>query len=206
EKILPPIYEKKPGRPPKSRRKQPHEVQGKNGPKLSKHGVVIHCKHCSEANHNAAGCKLKKMGFSSEDAKALVANTQATLQEEARQATTRATATEEHSSDHVPLNQQMGLGADTTLVSDNSSPFETTIPTMVSRMLTQESQSSCLSQPVGHLPDSSFIISNELLQRPVPLTTATKAGQKATAKKRGTQPSTTTKGSKKSKAGPNVTN
>jgi len=27
--IQPPIYEKKIGRPPKSRRKQPHEIQGK---------------------------------------------------------------------------------------------------------------------------------------------------------------------------------
>jgi hypothetical protein len=61
--ILPPVYEKKRGRQPKSRRKQPHEVPSKNGPKLSKHGVVIHCKHCGEANHNAAGCKLKRMGF-----------------------------------------------------------------------------------------------------------------------------------------------
>jgi hypothetical protein len=30
--VLPPVYEKKVGRPPKSRRKQPHEVQGKDGP------------------------------------------------------------------------------------------------------------------------------------------------------------------------------
>jgi hypothetical protein len=71
------VYEKKIGRPPKSRKKQPKEVVGKYGPKLSKHGVIIHCKHCSEAGHNSASCKLKKMGFTTEAAKTLVANTQA---------------------------------------------------------------------------------------------------------------------------------
>jgi hypothetical protein len=73
------VYEKKVGRPPKSRRKQPQEVQGKNGPRLSRHGMVIHCKYCLDANYNSAGCKLKKMGFSSEEAKKLVATTRATL-------------------------------------------------------------------------------------------------------------------------------
>jgi hypothetical protein len=83
--VLPPVYEKKSGRPPKSRRKQPHKVQGKNGPKLTKHGVVMHCKYCSDANYNFAGCKLKKIGFSSEEAKKLVATTRATLAQEAEQ-------------------------------------------------------------------------------------------------------------------------
>ena len=32
---------KKVSRPPKNRRKQPHEVMGKFGPKMSKHGTVI---------------------------------------------------------------------------------------------------------------------------------------------------------------------
>jgi hypothetical protein len=41
--MLPPVYEKKVGRPPKSRKKQPHEVQGKHGPKLSRHGTIITC-------------------------------------------------------------------------------------------------------------------------------------------------------------------
>ena len=31
--VLPPVYEKKVGRPPKSRKKQPHEVQGRIGSK-----------------------------------------------------------------------------------------------------------------------------------------------------------------------------
>ena len=84
--VQPPLYEKKVGRPPKSRKKQPHEVQGKNGPKFSKHGVTVHCSYCTEANHNSAGCKLKKMGFTSAEAKALVANTQAQLQAKAEQA------------------------------------------------------------------------------------------------------------------------
>ena len=81
---------KKVGRPLKCRKKQPHEVQGKNGPKFSKHGVTVHCSYCTEAIHNSAGCKLKKMGFTSAEAKALVANTQAQLQAEAEQAAQHA--------------------------------------------------------------------------------------------------------------------
>ena len=84
------MYEKKVGRPPKSRKKQPHEVKGKNGPKFSKHGVIIHCSHCSEANHNRGGFKLKRMGFTSVEAKKLVANTQAQLQREAEEAAQQA--------------------------------------------------------------------------------------------------------------------
>ncbi|EEC68507.1 hypothetical protein OsI_36776 [Oryza sativa Indica Group] len=61
--ILPPVYEKKVGRPKKSRRKQPQEVQGRNGPKLTKHGVTIHCSYCHEANHNKKGCELRKKGI-----------------------------------------------------------------------------------------------------------------------------------------------
>lgn len=38
--VKPPVYEKKVGRPTKSRRKAPHEVQGRHGPKISKHGIV----------------------------------------------------------------------------------------------------------------------------------------------------------------------
>ena len=84
--VSPPVYEKKVGRPPKSRKKQQHEVQGKNGAKFSKHGVTIHCNHCSEANHNSGGCKLKKQGFTSVEAKKMVALAQAQQQREAEKA------------------------------------------------------------------------------------------------------------------------
>jgi hypothetical protein len=58
--VLPPVYEKRVGRPPKARKKQPHEVPGRNGPRLSRHGVTMHCSHCSDGGHNKAGCRLKK--------------------------------------------------------------------------------------------------------------------------------------------------
>ena len=61
--IQPPIYEKKVGRPPKSRRKQPHEIQTSQGPKLSRHGIVIICSWCGKENHNRAGCSLRKLGI-----------------------------------------------------------------------------------------------------------------------------------------------
>ena len=70
--IKPPVYEKKVGRPTKSRRKQPFEVQGKNGPKLTKHGVQMTCSHCKGPGHNSKGCQLKKDGISSEVAKKMV--------------------------------------------------------------------------------------------------------------------------------------
>jgi hypothetical protein len=110
-KVKPPMYEKKVGRSPKSRRKQPQEVQGKNGPRLSRHGAIIHCKYCLDANHNSASCKLKKMGFSSEEAKKLVATTRATLAQEAEQQATEATTDqqptpEQQPQQDVPINQE----------------------------------------------------------------------------------------------------
>ncbi|KAK3144103.1 hypothetical protein QOZ80_4AG0308850 [Eleusine coracana subsp. coracana] len=60
--VLPPKYEKRIGRPPKSRRKAPHEVQGKNGPKFSKHGGAIRCNYCRDIGHNATTCEHKKAG------------------------------------------------------------------------------------------------------------------------------------------------
>jgi hypothetical protein len=61
--VKPPVYEKKIGRPPKSRRKKPHKVQGKNGPTMSRHGVIIHCSWCHEPHHNVKGCSMKKLGI-----------------------------------------------------------------------------------------------------------------------------------------------
>ena len=63
--VGPPVYEKKVGRTKKSRRKQPYEVQGKNGPKMIKHGVVMHCRYCQsgQGQHNQATCELKKLGL-----------------------------------------------------------------------------------------------------------------------------------------------
>ena len=131
--VKPPVYEKKVGRPPKSRRKQPQEVQGKNGPRLSRHGVVIHCKYCSDANHNSGGCKLKKMGSSSEEAKKLVATTRATLAQEAEQQAAQATrdqqpAPEEQPQEDLPINQELRQeGQDETMTQAGT--------TLVSQML-----------------------------------------------------------------------
>ena len=61
--VAPPVYEKKVGRPPKERKKQPEEVQGRFGPKLSKHGLVMHCGWCKSTEHNVKTCKLKKDGI-----------------------------------------------------------------------------------------------------------------------------------------------
>lgn len=124
--VLPPVYEKKVGRPPKSRKKQPHEVKGKSGPKLSRHGIIIHCKYCSEAGHNSGGCKLKRMGFSSEEAKQLVATTQATLQKEKEQEAMQAAAnlvvenevpTQDDPSYTIYVNQHTSVVPESTMLS-----------------------------------------------------------------------------------------
>lgn len=62
-KVLPPHYEKKVGRLTKSRRKQPHEVKGKEVSKMTRHGLEIHCSHCKESGHNSIGWSLKKKGL-----------------------------------------------------------------------------------------------------------------------------------------------
>lgn len=133
--VLSPVYEKKAGRPPKSRKKQPFEVPGKYGPKLSRHGITIHCTHCSEDGHNTNGCKLKRMGFSSKDAKQLVATTQATLRQEAEQQARQATANEEAIQEDTETNRSAPLNSN--FVSQHTSTEEMiqTSPTMWSYML-----------------------------------------------------------------------
>jgi hypothetical protein len=62
--ILPPMYTKHVGRPTKSRRKAPYEVDARGGgKKLTRHGIIIHCKYCGFPDHNIAGCKWWKAGL-----------------------------------------------------------------------------------------------------------------------------------------------
>ncbi|KAL6616564.1 hypothetical protein ACP70R_038834 [Stipagrostis hirtigluma subsp. patula] len=164
--ILPPVYEKKVGRAPKSRRKQPHEVQGKYEPKLSKPGVVIHCRHYEGENHNAGGCELKKSGISSEEAKKMVATPLQPPQ--------------------GPINEPVNVIMQDVIdqhppASQLSSQLSTT---MFSQMMSEASQSSVLSQPPGPLPNPAFIMTNRPMARPAPLTTCTKEGKAAAEKKR----------------------
>lgn len=56
--VKPPVYEKKVGRPKKTRRKQPQELEG--GTKISKHGVEMHCSYCKNGGHNKTSCKQRK--------------------------------------------------------------------------------------------------------------------------------------------------
>ena len=59
--IEPPSYEKHVGRPCKSRRKSADEIIcGNGGKKVSRHGIIIHCNYCGEADHNIKGCKYRK--------------------------------------------------------------------------------------------------------------------------------------------------
>ena len=65
--ILPPVYVKKVGRPPKSRKKQPYEVQGSHGPRLTKHGIQMTCRYYGDKGHNRATCSTRKGQTSTQD-------------------------------------------------------------------------------------------------------------------------------------------
>jgi len=101
---------------------------------LTRHGVTIHCKHCSEAGHNSAGCSLKRRGFTAEDAKALVARMQATLEREAQEQAMRAAA------DQIPSEQvtENEISDPINISSTQPPPFEDmtqTSTTVLSQML-----------------------------------------------------------------------
>jgi len=61
--VLPPLYEKKVGRPPKNRRKEPVKLEGTSGTKMSKHGMQMTCSYYGDQGHNRAGCQLRKSGI-----------------------------------------------------------------------------------------------------------------------------------------------
>ena len=65
--VLPPKYEKKVGRPPKNRKKQPIEIETTQGTRLSRHGVSMTCSYCGNEGHNRSGCALRKSGLQPQD-------------------------------------------------------------------------------------------------------------------------------------------
>ncbi|CAO1944571.1 unnamed protein product [Urochloa humidicola] len=186
--VLPPLYEKKVGRPPKSRRKQPHEVQGKHGPRMSKHGVIIRCGYCHKENHNAKGCFLKKMGIRPED---YIPDDATPVAEE------HAPQRQEENNFNVEAppqgSQYLTQEAPAMLMSQMSS-------TMLMKMMEEGSQSAFARQPVGPLPDSLFISTNKPLSRPVALTTATKQGKAATKKRKASKEGNAIQGKKSATA------
>jgi hypothetical protein len=63
--ILPPLYKKHVGRPTKNRTKAPGEVDCRGGGKrMSRRGVIMHCSHCGQPDHNRNGCYWYKNGLS----------------------------------------------------------------------------------------------------------------------------------------------
>jgi hypothetical protein len=99
----------------------------------------MHCGHCKGPGHNSAGCSLKKMGFSAEEAKTLVATTQATLQREAEEQAKRAAA------DQVPTNHLPGQQ-----VNENETPDPLNISATQPPDMTQAS-TTMLSQMLGEV-------------------------------------------------------
>ncbi|WVZ62371.1 hypothetical protein U9M48_012129, partial [Paspalum notatum var. saurae] len=206
--VLPPVYEKKVGRPPRCRRKEPHEKQGKNGATMSKHGTVMTCSYCRGENHNARGCRLKKLGVRPEDyvPNEVPLDDKIPEHHDADQAeqmhmheipdqAEQMHVHEAELGEQVPssqwntqgapeveeMTQPVNVPAACSLMSQMSS-------TMLMQMMEQGKQlaiSSIVPQP---LPDSVFIDSNRPLPRPAPLTTATKQGRNTARKMNGAPP------------------
>lgn len=64
ERLEPPVFRKRPGRPTKNRKRSRGEVRqvpGINAATLSRHGRVMHCNNCKEAGHNSRSCKKPKV-------------------------------------------------------------------------------------------------------------------------------------------------
>ncbi|CAN6339283.1 unnamed protein product [Urochloa humidicola] len=115
------------------------------------------------------------MRFSSDEAKNLVAHTQAQLQLEAVAAGGTAVQTEDaNETSNDPINM--------TFTSEMAPMSQTN--TLLSEMLSQEPQPTLQSQVQGPLPDNGYILSNQPVARPVPLTTSTKAGRRAASSTR----------------------
>ncbi|CAO2201080.1 unnamed protein product [Urochloa humidicola] len=141
------------------------------------------------------------MGFSSEEAKKLVAQTQAQLHHEAEITAMGSAALHlEQEQEQAnagtsadPINQDISLENAAATMTQAST-------TLLIEMLSQQTQSTMLSQPHGPLPDSQYIISNQPTVRPIPLTTSTKAGKAATNRKRKVSTNKDGMAAKKSKS------
>ncbi|CAO2149444.1 unnamed protein product [Urochloa humidicola] len=170
--VMPPVYEKKVGRPPKTRRKQPYETEGENGPKLSRHGIIITCRFCGKTGHNRGGCSLRK------------ASIMPNLQQQGNP-TSEAQGTEVDGPTSSQFSLHFGQGS--------GPPLSQITSTMLSQMQAESSQVRTVEQQP--LPPSSFIASNLPAARPIPPTTATKAGRAmANKRKRGDGTATSSKG------------
>lgn len=162
--VKPPVYEKKVSRPRKCKRKQPHEVQGKSGPKMSKHSVIMHCRHCGPSTHNVRGCDLKKAG---KRAKMQVIRKNKALPEE---------KTEEE--DPVIIQAVLPpLPPDEHMSSQLSS-------TMISQLITQSTPSLRQIQQATPIPECAFIAENVPTTRLVALTTARTASRAKMGKRK----------------------
>jgi len=199
--VLPPVYEKKVGRPPKSRRKQPYEIQGPSGPKLTKHGVIITCRYCGKSGHNRATCDLRKQRKESAGSalpdEEIPANSagqgSSAGQASVGQEYADSALPDEEITHDEPIISQVSM-----FVDDTGGPlFSQLSSTMASQMMAESAQTRTIeAQP---LPEPSFIMSNIPAARPMPPTTATKA-RRSRASKRKTNAPKKAKSPKKAKA------
>ncbi|CAO2205816.1 unnamed protein product [Urochloa humidicola] len=163
--ILPPVYEKKVGRPPKNRRKQSQEVQGHDGTRMSRHGTIITCSYCGESGHNRGGCNMRKAEIKP-NLQTQHEDPQLDLHEE------------EYVDDGVSMHFEQGT--EPSLLSQLTETMISQLDAESTRISTRQSQS-------GPLLDSTFIMSNlPNMSRPMAPTTATKYGRGKRAKKTST--------------------
>lgn len=189
--VKPPVYDKKVGRPKKCRRKQPQEVQGKNGPKMSKHGVEMHCSDCQQLGHNKKGRQLRKTGLRpKQQPKRKITPLVDDEAEADLEPVVTQVCTEYRFYKHqlyililFVTNNLVLLIQDVMQPCPSIQPYPTN--TMLSQMAVESSQPSKRALQAEPLPDSAYILSNQPSARLAPLTTATKEGR-ATAASGGT--------------------
>ncbi|RLN09836.1 uncharacterized protein C2845_PM11G23480 [Panicum miliaceum] len=144
---------------------------------MSMHGVIITCSWCKGQHHNRAGCSLRKLGIKPNA----------------------------HSNPNPVVDEDI-LDDKPVITQETGHPQAVDVQlhdTMLSQMLEEASSRVAPYQPLGPLPDCSYIAANQPVRRPVPPTTATKAIKAALNKRKaaGTKPKDAT--GKKGKAAGN---
>ncbi|CAN6250958.1 unnamed protein product [Urochloa humidicola] len=154
------------------------------GSRLSKHGVTIHCSHCTLSGHNIATCERKKAGLP--PIRKTKHSPIRAVDPAWSQATVEPIITQELHEQQEPASQP--------ILSHITNPMLS----QLQQEATQCSRPLNLPEPI---PGSTYIMSNIPSTRPVPPTTATKSGRvsRPSAKRKATEESGKQKGKKKKK-------
>ncbi|PAN12899.1 hypothetical protein PAHAL_2G299300 [Panicum hallii] len=125
---------------------------------MSRHGAIMTCSWCKGQHYNSAGCPLKKV----EIRPSIVLENP-------------IAAADDLEDDEPAITRDVG---------QPQGGVQSLGETMLSQLLDEASKTWSVSQDIAPLPDSTFISQNRPVQRPIPVTTASKAGKELLGKKR----------------------